>query len=85
MEIEPGVPITSFANLGRIEKMQQPYSQEIMEAAAVALQCTVSDLLMVNPLVESEIVELKDMVRGKDMDTIRAILAALPSKKSGAA
>lgn len=85
MEAEPGVPITSFANLGRIEKMQQQYSQEIMEAAAVALQCTVADLLTVNPAVESEVVELKDMVRGKDIDTIKAILSALPTKESGAA
>ncbi|WP_206678108.1 helix-turn-helix domain-containing protein [Martelella limonii] len=85
MEAQPGVPITSFANLGRIEKMQQQYSQEIMEAAAVALQCTVADLLTVNPAVESEVVELKDMVRGKDIDTIKAILSALPTKESGAA
>lgn len=49
MEPEPGIPLTSHANLGRIETFQQPYSQEIMESAADALMCSVTDLLTVEP------------------------------------
>ena len=58
MEKEPGVPLTSHANIGRIENFQQPYSQEILEAAAVALNCTVADLISrppdKAPLTDSE-------------------------------
>lgn len=49
MEGEPGVALTSHANIGRIENFQQPYSQEILEAAAEALGCTVIDILTVDP------------------------------------
>lgn len=80
MEIEPGIPLTSHANLQRIEKFQQPYSQEIMEAAADALQCTVSDILTVNPKKEGEVVDLVHLMREKDEATVRAILNGLPSK-----
>lgn len=52
MESEPGVELTSHANIGRIENMQQPYSQEIMEAVAEKLNCSVIDLLTVDPTVE---------------------------------
>lgn len=49
MEIEPGVELTSHANIGRIENHQQPYSQEILEAAAEQLHCTVVEILTVDP------------------------------------
>lgn len=49
MEVEPGVPLTSHANIGRIENFQQPYSQEILEASAETLGCTVIDILTVDP------------------------------------
>lgn len=52
MEAEPGVELMSHANIGRIENMQQPYSQEILEAAAEALNCTVLDLLTIDPTVQ---------------------------------
>ncbi|WP_405023177.1 helix-turn-helix domain-containing protein [Mesorhizobium sp. BE184] len=48
------VPSTSHANIGRIENMQQPYSQEIMEAAATVLKCSVVDLLTVDPTTSAE-------------------------------
>lgn len=80
MEKEPGVPITSHANLGRIETFQQPYSQEIMEAAAHALGCTVVDLLTVDPSKEGEVVDLVRLLREKDPETVRAILQGLPSR-----
>lgn len=80
MEIEPGVPITSHANIGRIETFQQPYSQDIMEAAAVALDCTVEQILTVDPTKEGEVVDLLALLRDKDPATVRAILSGLPSR-----
>lgn len=80
MEKEPGVPITSHANLGRIEKFQQPYTQEILEAAAVALGITVSDILTVDPSKEGQVVDLVRLLREKDPKTVRAILEGLPAR-----
>lgn len=80
MELEPGVPITSHANIGRIENFQQPYSQEIMEAAASALECTVIDLLTVDPTKDGEVIDLLSLLRSRDPETVRAILAGLPPK-----
>ncbi|NTG07205.1 helix-turn-helix domain-containing protein [Rhizobium rhizogenes] len=82
MEIEPGVPITSHANIGRIETFQQPYSQDIMEAAATALGCTVTDLLTVDPSKEGEVVDLLALIRSKDPETVKAILAGLPNARA---
>lgn len=55
MESEPGVPLTSHANIGRIETFQQPYSQEILEAAADALECSVIELLTVDPTANGRV------------------------------
>lgn len=82
MESEPGVPLTSHANLGRIETQKQPYSQEIMEAAAVALNCTVRDLLDVDPTKEGEVVDLMRILKRKDLATVRAIIEGLPDKSA---
>lgn len=82
MESEPGVPLTSHANLGRIETQKQPYSQEIMEAAAVALNCTVRDLLEVDPTKEGEVVDLMRLLKRKDLATVRAIIEGLPDKSA---
>lgn len=80
METEPGVPLTSHANLGRVETFQQPYTQEIMEAAATALGCSVTDLLTVDPTKDGEVVDLMRLMREKDPATVRAILEGLPPK-----
>ncbi|EXL09725.1 helix-turn-helix domain-containing protein [Aquamicrobium defluvii] len=79
MEVEPGVQLTSHANIGRIEKLQQQYTQEIMEAAAKALDCTVEQLLTVDPFKEGDVVDLVALLRQKDPETVRAILQGLPS------
>lgn len=86
MEKTPGEPLTSHANIGRIETFQQPYSQEILEAAAVALDCSVEQILTVDPTKEGEVIDLLTLLRDKDPDTVRAILQGLPSnpnKKAG--
>lgn len=77
MESEPGVPVTSHANIGRIETFSQPYSQEIMEAAAIALECSVTDLLTVDPFKEGEVVDLMRMINEKNRDQAIRVLRAL--------
>lgn len=80
MEKEPGVQLTSHANIGRIENFQQPYSQDILEAAAEALDCTVEQILTVDPTKDGEVIDLLSLLRGKDPETVRAILVGLPAK-----
>lgn len=49
LESTPGEPLMSHANIGRIEKFQQPYSQEILEAVSSVFKCSVVDILTVDP------------------------------------
>jgi transcriptional regulator with XRE-family HTH domain len=79
MESEPGVPLTSHANIGRIETFQQPYSQEILEAASVALGCSVEAILTIDPTKDGEVVDLMRLLQDKDPAVVRAILMGLPS------
>ena len=58
MEAEPGVELISHASLARIEKGEQPYSQDILEALAVALDTSISSLIEVNPEREGEVIDL---------------------------
>lgn len=85
MEIEPGVPLMSHANIGRIENFEQPYSQELLEAAAEALECSVSDLLSVNPLKDGKVIDIMDMLRGKsdaDMEAAKQAIELVLSIRS---
>lgn len=68
MEREPGVPLMSHANLARIEKYEQPYTQEILEAAAVTLDCTVPDLLTRDPLVDDAVAALTRLLQAASRD-----------------
>lgn len=81
MEVEPGVPLMSHANIGRVEKGEQPYTQELLEAAAVALDTTVADLLTVDPNVEDAVAQLNALLRVANqpqkqmaLDLVRAML-----------
>lgn len=82
MEVEPGVAITSHANLQRIEIFQQPYTQEILEAAALALDCSVADILSVDPTKDGEVVDLMRLLKEKDPETVKAFLLALPNARA---
>ena len=77
MEVEPGVPLTSHANIDRIEKGVQPYSQEILEAIAVALDVTVLDLLSVNPAKNGEIVDLLNALSPENKEAAMKMLKSL--------
>ncbi|RCL01042.1 MAG: hypothetical protein JSC189_000916 [Candidatus Tokpelaia sp. JSC189] len=77
MEIEPGVPLTSHANIGRIETFQQPYSQEILEAIAISLNVSVTDLLTVDPTKDGEIVDLLRLIKDENREQITKVLRVL--------
>lgn len=81
MEIEPGVPLMSHANLGRIEIGEQPYTQDLMEALSDALGVSVPMLIEVNPEVDGQVIDLMRLLRDKDPATVSAFLMALPSRK----
>lgn len=59
----------SRENYGRIESGKIPYNQDMLEACADALNCTVSDLLEKHPGVETAI------------DQMRALLEAQPVER----
>ena len=76
MEKEPGGElIVSHASISRIEKGEQPYSQEILEALAVALQVSKAALLEINPEKEGEVVDLVRLLdetkRAQAVDCLR--------------
>ena len=77
METEPGVELISHASLGRIEKGQQPYSQPIIEAAAVALNVSVPMLLEMDPTKEGEVVDLVRQMDERKREQAIALLKAL--------
>lgn len=77
MEVEPGVPLTSHANIDRIEKGVQPYTQEILEAIAAALEVTVLDLLSVNPAKNGEIVDLLNALSPENKEAAMKMLKSL--------
>lgn len=64
MEWEPGVQLISHAQLQRIEVGEQPYSQPILEAAAVALNTTAAAIIDVNPQKEHEVIDLLKFLKG---------------------
>jgi len=77
MESEPGVELISYAQLGRIEKGQQPYSQPILEAAADALNVSVTALLTDDPSKDSEVIDLlktlSDEQKNQALNVIKAL------------
>lgn len=73
MESEPGVQLTSHSNIDRIEKGEQPYTQDIIEAIADALEVSVSELLTVDPFKDGEVVDLLHLINKRDKDRDAAI------------
>lgn len=63
MESEPGEDLISAMSLSRIERGLQPYSQPILEALALALGTTIWSLISVNPLIDSDVVDMVSYMR----------------------
>jgi transcriptional regulator with XRE-family HTH domain len=77
METEPGELLTSHANIQRIEKYEQPYTQEILEALAEALEVSPTDLLSVDPSKNGEVVDLLRLINDKNRAQAVRVLKAL--------
>lgn len=59
MEIEPGGdPLISGMSLSRIERGEQPYSEEVVNALAAIYDCEPWMLFKVNPLKDGAVVDL---------------------------
>lgn len=86
MESEPGVPLMSHANIGRVEKGEQPYTQELLEAAAAALETTVTDLLTVDPQIDDAVVQLTAILRaasGSEQEMALRVVREMLAKQAG--
>lgn len=85
MESEPGVQLTSHSNIDRIEKGEQPYTQDIIEAIADALEVSVTELLTVDPSKDGEVVDLLHLInkREKDRDAAIRMLRGLAEGTNG--
>ena len=79
MESEPGIELISYAQLGRIEKGQQPYSQPILEAAAHALNVSVTDLIRNDPTKDSEVIDLLKELSESDKNYAIKFLKSMKS------
>ena len=66
MEVQPGEELISAMSLSRIERGEQPYSEPVLEALALALDTPRWSLLSVNPETESDVVDLMGVIRKMD-------------------
>ena len=80
MEYEPGVQLISHAQLQRIEKGEQPYSQPILEAAAQALGITVTMIVDVDPDKEGDVIDLLKYLKGPKREQAIEYLRFLAQK-----
>lgn len=67
----------SQPQLGRIERGDSPYNQDLLEALADLYGCTVADLLMRNPLDKSAIWSIWDQARPGERRMIEAAAKAI--------
>lgn len=54
------------SNLSRVERAEVPYSQGLLEAAAIAYACEPWDLLNVDPNKEGEVVDIMRLLKSAD-------------------
>ena len=74
---------TTGASISRIERGTQPYSQDILEALAGALDVTVAQLIEHNPdLPGAEIVHLWDRLDDRQREQADAVLKAMFAKQA---
>lgn len=79
---ELGVPITA-ASLSRIERGIQPYSQDILEAIAAALDRKPADLLENDPTVpDAEIIDIMDALDDREKAQAAAVIKAMFEKRA---
>jgi transcriptional regulator with XRE-family HTH domain len=69
-------PFTHGA-ISQVETGRTSYTQEMLEALSVALDCTPGDLLNVNPFKEGDVVDLMRLINDKNRDQAIRVLRAL--------
>ena len=77
LEESPGEELISFASLARIEKGQQPYSQPILEALAIAFDIQPYMLLEMNPDADGDVIDILKRLKGANREKAVTILKAL--------
>lgn len=73
----------SRTQLGRIEKGQQPYNQELLEAVSDLYGCTVADLLMRNPKDPTAIWSIWERAKPGQREQIVKVAAASQQTRTG--
>jgi len=68
-------PVISYASLSRIEKGEQPYSHEILEAIAEALGTSPASLLIFDPTRDSGLLTIWDKIPVRDRATALKVLS----------
>ena len=67
MEAEPGGdPLISSMSLSRIERGEQPYSEEVVNALADVYQCEPYMLFTMNPQMDGAVIDLMKFVTKMD-------------------
>lgn len=89
MESEPGVPLYSHAQIGRVETYENAYGQEFLEAISAALDVPVGDLLSTDPNKDGEVIDLVRILKEKgldkllqerDLDLVMRVVTELPKR-----
>lgn len=72
---------TTGASISRIERGEQPYSQDILEALAEALNVSVAHLLEHNPEIpQSEVIDFLSHLDAREAAQAEAVLKAMFAK-----
>jgi transcriptional regulator with XRE-family HTH domain len=72
---------TTGASISRIERGEQPYSQDILEALAEALAVTVADLIENNPAMpDAEVIDLMRHLDEREKQQAAAVIKAMFAK-----
>lgn len=72
------------SNLSRVERAEVPYSQALLEAAALAYNCEPWDLLHVNPKKQGEVVDLTALLKEASPEVRAEILGFARGRITGA-
>lgn len=65
------------SSVSQLETGKQGYSQPVLEELAVALNCSVTDLLGVDPTKEGDVVDLMRLINDRNRDQAIRVLRAL--------
>lgn len=76
MEKEPGVPVMSFVNLGKIERNEQSPTLEQLHFIAAALGVTVTQLIEDDPEIHGEVHDLMKALDDRERDRVVQIIKA---------